>query len=47
MAHIVVTALDLTAATLAEGKPLPGQAGVLTARPFIPPLAYLPTGDLG
>ena len=36
MVHNVVAALDLAAAALAEGEPVPAEAIALMARPFIP-----------
>jgi hypothetical protein len=47
MAHNVVAALDLAAAALAAGKPVPTEAVALMARPFIPASAYMLMGDLG
>jgi hypothetical protein len=47
MAHNVVAALDLAAAALAAGKPVPTEAIALMARPFIPASAYVLLGDLG
>jgi hypothetical protein len=47
MAHNVVAALDLAAAALAEGEPVPSEAIALMARPFIPASAYMLMGDVG
>ena len=47
MVHNVVAALDLAAAALAEGEPVPAEAIALMARPFIPASAYMLMGDLG
>ena len=47
MAHNVVAALDLAAAALAAGEPVPTEAVALMARPFIPASAYMLMGDLG
>ena len=47
MVHNVVAALDLAAAALAEGKPVPAEAIALMARPFIPARAYMLMGDVG
>jgi len=47
MIHNVVAALDLAAAALAEGEPVPAEAIALMARPFIPASAYMLMGDLG
>jgi putative NADPH-quinone reductase len=41
-----VSALDLTAAALAAGEPVPGEATELMARPFMPFWAYLCLGGL-
>ena len=47
MVHNVVAALDLAAAALAAGEPVPTEAVALMARPFIPASAYMLMGDLG
>jgi hypothetical protein len=47
MTHNVVTALDLVAVALAEGKPAPEDAVALMARPFIPARAYTLMGNFG
>ena len=47
MVRNVVAALDLAAAALAAGKPVPTEAVSLMARPFIPASAYMLMGDLG
>jgi hypothetical protein len=47
MVYNVVTALDLTAAALAAGEPVPAQAIALMARPFIPARAYTVMGNFG
>jgi hypothetical protein len=47
MARNAVAALDLAAAALAAGEPVPEEAVELTARPFIPAAAYTLMGDLG
>jgi Flavodoxin-like fold len=47
MARNVVSALDMVAAALAAGRPVPEEAIALMARPFIPALAYMLLGDLG
>jgi hypothetical protein len=47
MAHNVVAALDLAAAALAEGEPVPAEAIALMTRPFIPARAYMLMGDVG
>ena len=47
MVHNVVAALNLAAAALAEGEPVPAEAIALMARPFIPARAYMLMGDLG
>ena len=47
MVHNVVAALDLAAAALAEGEPVPAEAIALMARPFIPARAYMLMGDVG
>ena len=47
MVRNVVAALDLAAAALAEGEPVPAEAIALMARPFIPTRAYMLMGDVG
>jgi hypothetical protein len=47
MVRNVVAALDLAAAALAEGEPVPAEAITLMARPFIPTRAYMLMGDVG
>jgi hypothetical protein len=47
MVHNVVAALDLAAAALTEGEPVPSAAIALMARPFIPARAYMLMGDVG
>jgi hypothetical protein len=47
MVRNVVAALELAAAALAEGEPLPAEAVALMARPFIPARAYMLMGDVG
>ena len=47
MVHNVVAALDLAAAALAAGEPVPAEAVARMARPFIPASAYMLMGDLG
>jgi hypothetical protein len=40
-------ALDLTAAALAAGRPVPGEAIALLARPFVPAWLYRTFGNVG
>ena len=47
MVHNIVAALDLAAAALTEGEPVPSEAIALMARPFIPASAYMLMGDAG
>ena len=47
MVHNVVAALDLAAAALAAGEPVPTEAVACMTRPFIPASAYMLMGDLG
>ena len=47
MVRNVVAALDLAAAALAAGEPVPAEAVALMARPFIPTRAYMLMGDVG
>jgi hypothetical protein len=47
MVHNVVAALDLAAAALAAGEPVPAEAVALMTRPFIPAWAYMLMGDVG
>ena len=47
MVRNVVAALDLAAAALAKGEPVPAEASAHMARPFIPTRAYMWMGDLG
>ena len=47
MVRNVVAALDMAAAALAAGEPVPTEAVTLMARPFIPASAYMLMGALG
>lgn len=47
MAHNVTSALDLAAAALAEGKPLPQEATELMSRPIVPTWMYVLIGGIG
>jgi hypothetical protein len=47
MVHNVVAALDLAAAALAEGRPVPEEVIARMAQPFIPGRAYMLMGDVG
>ncbi len=47
MARHVVRALDLTAAALAEGQPVPATAVALMAKPLMPAFFYTLMGNLG
>jgi multimeric flavodoxin WrbA len=47
MARNVTRALDMTADTLAAGRPAPTEASVLLARPMMPLRVYTFMGDLG
>jgi hypothetical protein len=47
MARDAVAALDLAAAALAAGQPIPAEAVAQMARPMIPPRLYTALGELG
>jgi len=46
MAKNARRSLDLAAAALSEGKPIPGEARSLAARPMVPVWMFLPIGNL-
>ena len=46
LARKVRRSLDLAAAALAGGKPIPGEARVIAAKPIIPVWMFLPVGNL-